>query len=341
MPFPTWLARIPKVELHLHLEGAIPLPALWRLIQKYGGDPQVPDIKALAARFQYRDFPHFIATWMWKNSFLREYEDFAFIAEAVARDLAAQNIRYAEVFYSPPDFVRHGLQTQRLTQAIRSGLLRVPQVQVALVADLVRDYGAATAARTLAEVAEVRDHGVIGIGIGGSESAYPPELFTEVFARAHKLGLRTSAHAGEAAGAESVWGALKSLHVDRIGHGTRAIEDARLVDYLVEQQIPVEMCPISNLCTKVVPAIEAHPLRQFFDRGVLVTVNTDDPKMFGNCLADELTLLAERQGFLPGELQTLILNGIAAAWLPGTDKERLRRSFLADPAWEPGAAMVS
>jgi adenosine deaminase len=278
---------------------------------------------------------------VWKNSFLREYEDFSFIAEAVARDLAAQNIRYAEVFYSPPDFARHGLQTQRLTAAIRTGLLRVPQVHVALVADLVRDYGAASAARTLAEVAEVIDHGVIGIGIGGTEPAYPPELFTEVFHRARALGLRTSAHAGEAAGPASVWGAVHSLQVDRIGHGTRAIEEERLVDYLVEHRIPVELCPISNLRTGVVRTIEEHPVRRFFDRGVLVTINTDDPKMFGNCLAGELTLLTERLGFLPSELQTLILNGITASWLPAAEKESLRRAFVADPAWEETEPVIS
>ena len=120
-----WFERIPKVEIHLHLEGAIPLDALWRLIEKYGGDPSVPDPAALARRFEYRDFPHFIDTWLWKNEFLREYEDFTWIAEAVARDLARQNVRYLEAFYSPPDFSHHGLETQRLTEAVRSGLSRV------------------------------------------------------------------------------------------------------------------------------------------------------------------------------------------------------------------------
>ena len=104
----TWFERVPKVELHLHLEGAIPIPALWELVRKYGGDPTVPDQAALQRRFAYRDFPHFIETWVWKNQFLREYEDFSFIAEAVAADLARQKIRYAEIFYSPPDFARHG-----------------------------------------------------------------------------------------------------------------------------------------------------------------------------------------------------------------------------------------
>ena len=118
----SWYDRLPKIELHLHLEGAIPLPVLWELVQKYGGDPLLPDQAALQRKFEYKDFPHFIDTWIWKNQFLCEYEDFTFLAEAVARHLAAQNIRYVEAFYSPSDFFRRGLSLQRLTEAIRIGL---------------------------------------------------------------------------------------------------------------------------------------------------------------------------------------------------------------------------
>ncbi len=161
-PEKSWFERVPKVELHLHLEGAIPLDALWTLVRKYGGDPGVPDPDSLRRRFEYRDFQHFIEIWTWKNRFLREYEDFTLIAESVARDLAAQNIRYAEVFYSPSDFACHGLRTQRITEAVRAGLSRVPGIEIGLVADLVRDYGPEMAEITLLEVNEVREKGVIG-----------------------------------------------------------------------------------------------------------------------------------------------------------------------------------
>jgi adenosine deaminase len=113
----SWFENVPKVELHVHLEGAIPHAALWELIQKYGGDPSVPNLESLKRRFEYRDFPHFIKTWTWKNQFLREYDDFTLIAEVTAQDLADQNIRYAEIFFSPSLFVRHGLEVQRLTKA--------------------------------------------------------------------------------------------------------------------------------------------------------------------------------------------------------------------------------
>ena len=329
-----WFERIPKAEIHLHLEGAIPLDALWTLIGKYGGDSSVPDLEALERRFEYRDFPHFIDTWMWKNEFLREYEDFTWIAEAVARDLARQNIRYVEAFYSPPDFSHHGLEPARLTQAIRAGLSRVPEIEVALVADLVRNYGPERGARTLAEVAEARELGVVGVGIGGSEEQFPPEPYAAVFQEARRLGFHTNAHAGEAAGAASVWGAVRELGVERIGHGTRAEEDPALLDHLAEHRIPIEMCPLSNVRTGVTPSIDQHPVRRYFERGLLVTVNTDDPKMFGNTLAEELRLLEERLGCSRDDVRQVVLNGLRASWLPEERKAQLIGEFRADPSWE-------
>jgi adenosine deaminase len=332
-----WFERVPKVELHLHLEGAIPHHALWELVQKYGGDPAIPDLQALVRRFEYRDFPHFIETWVWKNQFLRKYEDFAFIAEAVAHDLAQQNVRYAEAFFSPADFARHGLTTQGLAEAIRKGLARVPEIEIALVADMVRDFGPDRAAATLAAVNEAREQGIVGIGIGGSEQGFPPEPFAQVYAEARRLGFHTTAHAGEAAGAASVWGAIRALRVERIGHGTRAEEDEALLDYLAERRIPLEMCPISNLRTGVIKALEEHPAHRYFERGIVVTINSDDPKMFGNSLADEYRALEQALGFSRDEIRTLILNGIHAAWLPEQRKRQLAAAFQQDPSWQEGA----
>ncbi len=329
----TWFDRVPKAELHLHLEGAIPLDALWELVQKYGGDPTIPDIASLQRRFAYRDFPHFIDTWIWKNQFLRSCEDFTFFSEAFARDLARQNIRYAEVFFSPSDFARHGLRTQELASAIRKGLSRVPAVEVMLIADMVRDSGPGRAAITLAEAAEVRDLGIIGIGIGGSEQSFPPEPFQAVYEKARRLGFHTTAHAGEAARPESIWGAIRSLNAERIGHGTRAIEDERLLDTLAERQIPLELCPLSNVRTGVVRSIDDHPARRFFERGLVITINTDDPKMFGNSLAEEYRLLEERLGFSRDDIRALILQAIRASWLPELRKQQMADEFCSDPAW--------
>jgi adenosine deaminase len=335
-----WYKKIPKVELHLHLEGAIPYQALWALVEKYGGDSSVPTLNHLKEKFIFRDFPHFIDTWVWKNQFLREYADFTFIAEAVAHDLAGQNIRYAEIFFSPPDFHRYGLSTQGLAEAIWAGISRVPEIEIALVPDVVRDFGPQKAAVTLAEINEAREYGIIGIGLGGSEHNHPPEPYREVYAQARKMGFYTSVHAGEAAGPTSVWGAIQVLQPDRIGHGTRVGEDPLLIEYLVERQIPIEMCPISNVCTGVVGQLVNHPIRSYFERGLCLTVNTDDPKMFGNSLADEYQALEIELGFLPEDIQTLILNAIHSSWLPAERKEQLVLEFQRDPSWREFSKIV-
>jgi adenosine deaminase len=328
----------PRVELHLHMEGAIPHAALWELIRKYGGDPSVPDEESLRRRFVYRDFPHFIETWIWKNGFLREYDDLTFIAEQVARDLRDQNILYAEAHYVPAGRARGGLTVAGVTRAVRKGLDRVSGIRVALIADLSRDLGPQTGARTLRELREVRDLGVIGIGLGGSEQLHPPELFGEVYRDARRLGFHTTAHAGEAAGASSIWGALRSLRVERIGHGTRAEEDPDLLAHLAREQIPLEMCPLSNAATGVVGRIEDHPVRRYFDLGLLVTVSTDDPKMFGNSLDQEYRVLAEVFGFTPQEIGIVAENSVRASWMDEDGKRRILASMRAAGAGEMAAA---
>lgn len=333
----TWHDRVPKVELHVHLEGAIPHEALFTLIQKYGGDPSVPDVDALVERFRYRDFGQFIEAWSWKNQFLREYEDFTHIAERTARDMAAQGIRYAEVFFSPSLFVRHhGLAVPELTQAVRAGLSKVPEIDIALIADLARDYGPEFEMATLAQLGEVKEQGVIGIGIGGSEHDFPPAPFAALYEKARSLGFHTNAHAGEAAGSQSIWDAIRELNVERIGHGARAWEDPRLVDYLVERRIPLEMCPVSNVRTNIVGSLREHPIRRYFDAGVIVTVNTDDPKMFQTNLADEYRLLEQECGWTKQEICRLILNAIESSWLSDERKTALAAEFRNAPEWKEG-----
>jgi adenosine deaminase len=314
-----WLATLPKAELHLHLEGAIPLDALWGLIEKYGSDPSVPTREDLPQRLTYADFPAFIDAWIWKNGFLREYEDFTYIAEAVAQSLARQHIRYAEIFFAPSRFAHLGLSTHGLAQAIRRGLDRVPATEIWLIPDLVRDHGPQQAARTLREVAEVRDCGIVGIGMGGSEHLHPPEPFAQVYADARALGLRTSVHAGEAAGAESVRGALEVLAVDRIGHATRAEEDPSLVALLAERRVPIELCPLSNVATGVVAEIRLHPVRRYQDLGLVLT--------------EEYAVLHERFGFSAEEIRQLVLNAVQAAWRPECRGPPLAEVFTGDPGW--------
>ncbi len=325
-----WLAALPKAELHLHLEGAIPLPALFELVRAAGGDPAVPTLAALKERLTYPDFPAFIETWIWKNGFLRSYDDFTFIAEAVAADLARQNIRYAELFFSPGRFTGRGLAPARLAAAVRSGFDRVPGVALYLVADLVRDLGPGKAARTLAEIAEAAgEAGILGVGIGGSEHLYPPEPFAPVYEQARKAGLRTSAHAGEAAGAESVRGAVEALRVDRVGHALRAEEDEAVIDLLARTGVVLELCPLSNLATGALRRIEDHPVRRYWERGLNITVNTDDPGMFHNSLAGEYALLMDVFGFSRAEIRRLAAAALEGAWCGPEEKARLRPLFAA------------
>jgi adenosine deaminase len=329
----TWYSKLPKVELHVHLEGAIPHGALFDLIQKYGGDPSLPDVTALAQRFECKNFAQFIDAWSWKNQFLRDYEDFSHIAERTARDMANQNIRYAEMFFSPSLFVRHGLEVQELTHAVRKGLSRVPEIEISLIADLVRDYGPESEMTILKRLNEVKGDNVIGIGLGGSEHEFPPEPFQSLYEEARLMDFHVTAHAGEATGPESIWSAIRHLHVDRIGHGTRAHEDPELLDYLREHRTPLELCPVSNVCTGVVSAIAEHPIREYFDRGLLISVNTDDPMMFGTTLDKEYELLVQECGFTRQEICRLILFGIESSWLSEERKKLLITSFEEESSW--------
>jgi adenosine deaminase len=199
--------------------------------------------------------------------------------------------------------------------------------------DFSRDSGVADAEKNLGAVKELKKLGVIGVGLGGSEQKYPPELYTKIYEKVRLMGFHTTAHAGEAAGPQSIWGAIRSLKVERIGHGTRAIEDETLMHYLAEKQIPLECCPLSNVCTGVVKSIEAHPVKKFFDAGLLVTVNTDDPAMLGNSLAQEYQMLEEKLGFSRDEIRQVILNGVKASWLSTDRKKNLHETLVNDENW--------
>lgn len=317
---------IPKIENHLHLEGAIPHKTLWGLIQKYGGSKEVSNLEQLKERFKYKDFSHFIEMWVWKNQFIREYDDFTLISDAVFKDLIYQNVKYAEIFISPSLF-KNKLKTQKIVEAIAKSINSNPKIKINIIVDLVRDYGQEKELITLDEINEVKDLGIIGIGIGGSEDRYPPELFIELFEKARRFGFKTTAHAGEASCADSIWKAIKLLKVDRIGHGTRATEDPLLIDYLVEHKIPVELCPISNLRTKVISSINEHPFKLFREKGIPFSINTDDPKMFGNSLAEEYEALAKSFNLSNEDIKDIIKDSINSTWLSQKEKEQLNILF--------------
>lgn len=328
-----WFDRLPKVELHVHLEGAIPLEVLWQRIVRHGGDSEIRDLDALRHRFHFRDFHAFIATWVWKNRFLRDEQDFIAIGEAFAQRCVDECIRYCEAHLSPIDAAQHGLDVPTVIRAVRTGLDRVPDAQVALIIDLVRDFGPEQAQITLDALDSVRDCGVVGVGLGGNEREHPPELFAAVFAAARERGWRRSVHAGETAGPDSVRAAVTVLHAERIGHGIRAHEDPSLMHLLSERDITLEVCPTSNLRTGVVERLDRHPLLHLRAAGLSVTVNSDDPTFFHCSLAGELRLLHDRLGWTPQAIRELQVTAAQATFLDATRRADLVTKLQSDPTW--------
>ena len=321
-----FILNMPKVELHLHLEGAFTYEMLFNLIKKYGGDPFVKNINDLEQRFVFKYFPHFIETWFWKNKFFREPEDFEDSTYFTLKNLHQQNVIYVEAFYSPWDFLPNGLSVADITESTLAAVIRAEKdfgIRCQLIADISREHGWETAIDRLNDVALFRDRGVIGIGLGGSEQKYPPEPFEDVYKAAREQGFHVVAHAGEAAGPESIWAAMQKLNIERIGHGVRAVEDATLVETLKRTQIPLEICVTSNLKTGVYKSIETHPIKYFFDNGLFVTINSDDPAMFGATITDEFLLLYEKLNFSLEAIKMLTINAVRASFLQESEKEMI------------------
>lgn len=325
-----FIKKMPKIELHLHLEGAFMLESLMTLIDKYGGDPSINSVEELEKKFIFKDFPHFIETWVWKNQFFKSPEDFEFTTYHTLKDLHKQNVVYTEAFYSPWDFAGNGLGAQEITEAHLSAVNRAEKnfgIQCKLIADISRDVGWENSVQRFKQIIPYRDLGVIGIGLGGSEQQYPNELYEDVFKLAKQEGFHVVAHAGEAAGAESVLSVLDVLKAERIGHGVRAIEDPDLIDKLKENKIPLEVCVTSNLKTGVFPSLEEHPIKEFFEQGLAVNINTDDPTMFGTTLTDEFLLLYDGLNFSIDDINKLTINAVDATFLSEDEKRELKTSF--------------
>jgi len=329
------IAEMPKIELHLHLEGAIPIETLYNLVQRKGQDPSISTIEDLKRRLVYTDFAHFIDVWTWMNSLIQEERDFEEIAYQALNNLSRQNIKYVEAFYSPGDYWRQGLSVQGITEYMNRGKERAYRdfgIRSELIVDLVRDHGPKVGMQRLDEVAPYLGKGVIGIGLGGSEQSFPADPYAPVYKEAKQRGFRLTAHAGEAAGPESIWVAVRELGCERIGHGVRAREDPQLVSFLRRRQIPLELCVVSNVRTNVCGSVETHPIRQYFEEGLMVTVNSDDPTMFNTSITQEYLVLAQKLGFALGDIKVLSMNGIEASFMSDEDKKTMKALF--DREWQ-------
>jgi adenosine deaminase len=337
------LLRTPKAELHLHLRGAIPIDTMAHLLERhpveealrsaplrhkwlFGRFDNIRPFLGSAARppvadlFHYGSFRQFVVTYLFTGYFVRDREDVKALVDGVLAQLRSQNVAYAEITITLFDYVHRGIPIDDVIECMeRASACSSPRVQ--WIVDLVRDIGPKAAFADLRALVDSRIPGIVGITLGGSEDRHPPAKFARVYETAREHGLRLTVHAGEAAGPESVWDALKILGAERIGHGVRAIEDPSLVEYLAEHQVPLEVCPTSNLCTGIYPSYDAHPLKRLHDAGVPMTINSDDPTFFHTTLVDEYVHAAE-MGFAEGELLDLVRNGFRHAFLPEDEVER-------------------
>lgn len=324
------IERLPKVEQHIHIVGSIrPETLLWLASDSDIKTPDLENPERVKALFQYRDFNHFIECYTVVMRSIRREKQFERIVYEMVEDEAKQNVKYVEASFSAPDHIRLGLDYYEMQKAINRGIERARLdfgVDCNLKIDLVRDYGPEAGLKQLDMLSTCRGR-VVAIDIGGREYASPTRNFASVYRRANEMGLHLTAHAGEACGPESIWDAVKYLGVERIGHGVTARQDPTLVQHLLKKNISIEMCPVSNLKTKVVEDIRNHPVREFFDKGLNVTVNTDDPTMFGTGMNNEYQTLHDELGFTLPELFRLSLNGIDSSFLPQDKKDRFRKTF--------------
>jgi len=330
-----FISFMPKIELHLHLEGAFTVETLFRLIKKYGGDSTIKSVDDIKKKFMYKSFNDFIETWYWKNNFFRKGEDFEISTYETLLGLKKQKVVYIEAFFSPWDFEKNGIPMEEITESVIYGCERAERdsgIRWKLIADLNRDHGPEAAFRRIEKIAVYKNRGIIGIGLGGNETLYPASLFTEVFRAARSLGLRRVAHAGEAAGAESVSSALFDLKAERIGHGVRAIEDARIIKILKESQTPLEVCITSNVLTGSVQSVTEHPVKQFIDHGLNVTINTDDPTMFNCTISDEYFLLLGVLKCSLSDIKRVCYNALNSSFLEQDVRNAYKSIF--DDVWK-------
>lgn len=333
----AFIRRMPKAEIHVHLEGSVRPATLLQLAERNRVTPPAPDEASLREFFRFRDFPHFIEVYIAVCNCLRTPDDFATIVREIGEDAARQNIRYLEIHFNPETNVRkRGLDFHEMLAGMNQGRAEARErwgIEMRWIADGVRDSETSpySVTRTVDWITALpEEDGVVALGLGGNEVGHPPPPFAADFARARGAGLHTVAHAGETTGHATIADSLDLLGAERIGHGVRAADSPDLVARLARERIPLELCPTSNLCTQVVASFAEHPFRAFDEAGVIVTVNSDDPPLFGTTLTDEFLVLARHWGYDADSLERIALNAVDIAFLPEAEKARLRATFLAE-----------
>ncbi len=325
--------RIPKVELHVHLEGTMQPATLLRLARRHGVELPADDETGLREWFRFRDFDHFVDIYLTCSKCVQEPEDFQTLVHDFMAEQARQNVRYSEVHFTIATHVQYGRNAQEIGHALWEAMEEGEKrhgVRLRLVPDMVRDVGPKWGEVTLAWAVEGQRRGCVALGLTGREAVHDNEPFREHFRLAAQEGLHRVAHAGEHAGPESVRSALEVALAERIGHGVRAIEDPALVEELARRGVPLEVCPTSNVLLGVAPTIGAHPFDRLHRAGVAVSINSDDPPMFNTTLTDEYLRLHEAFGYDGAALARFALAALEHSFLPRGEKDRLTEEFKAE-----------
>ncbi|KRD13711.1 MULTISPECIES: adenosine deaminase [unclassified Streptomyces] len=325
----AFVAGLPKAELHVHHVGSASPRIVSELAARHP-DSRVPtDPEALADYFTFTDFAHFIEVYLSVVDLIRTPEDVRLLTYEVARDLARQRVRYAELTVTPFSSTRRGIDERAFMDAIEDAR-KAAEAEFGTVLrwcfDIPGEAGLEAAEETtrLATDDRIRPEGLVSFGLGGPEVGVERPQFKPYFDRAIAAGLRSAPHAGETTGPQTVWDALTHLRAERIGHGTSSAQDEKLLAHLAEHRIALEVCPTSNIATRAVRTLDEHPIKEFVQAGVLVTVNSDDPPMFGTDLNNEYAVAARLLDLDERGVADLARNAVEAAFLDEAGKARLR-----------------
>ena len=329
----TFITRLPKAELHLHLEGSArpeTLRELARRKRRLKKETEEWIRQRTRQRFRYRDFPDFLSAFRLVTLLLETPEDYALVTTRLVEWLASQNVRYAEVTLAAGVVLWKKQPLESIFEA-SSAAARAAEVRCGVrlnwIFDVIRHYGPEPARQVLEAAVRFREQGVVAFGIGGDEVRGPVELFTDMAREARERGLHVVAHAGEAVGPESIRQAVETVGAERIGHGFTAAQDASVLALLRERRIPLEVCPTSNLATGLLARLEDHPLPKFLAAGLEVTLNSDDPAMFATSLEDEYLAAAEQFALSRVQILRLCATGFRASFLPEEEKQAFLRAL--------------
>lgn len=332
---PSVLRRMPKAELHIHIEGSLEPELIFQLAERNGVKLPYESVEALRAAYAFTDLQSFLDIYYAGASVLLKEEDFFDMAWAYLQKVAAENVVHTEIFFDPQTHTARGVPMGTVIQGLHHACQRAHQefgISAKLILCFLRHLSEEDAFATLEAALPYRHH-FIGVGLDSSELGHPPEKFARVFARSRELGLHVVAHAGEEGPPAYVWSALDVLQVERIDHGVQAIHDPALMQRLAQERVPLTVCPLSNVKLCVFPTLVQHNLKQLLDAGLCVTVNSDDPAYFGGYLNDNFVQLFEALELGPREAYQLAFNSFEASFADAATKrswEHQLKTFFED-----------